>query len=270
MAQTVARPLLKWAGGKRAIAEKVAEHIGDFSGRYYEPFLGGGALFFYLSPDIAILGDVNKELIGCYRQVKLRPRELARRLASMENSETAYYRIRESSPRSDLGRAARLIYLATLAFNGIYRQNLQGKHNVPYGFKDYLLMPNEEVLNQYSRSLAGCRLRRGDFRRTAADARDGDVIYFDPPYTVMHNNNGFVKYNDKIFSWADQKRLARFAAELSERGCKVLVSNADHDEIRALYPSFDEFKISRPSVIAASPKYRKPITESLFVSRQVH
>jgi DNA adenine methylase len=92
-------------------------------------------------------------------------------------------------------------------------------------------------------------------------------VYFDPPYTVTHNNNGFVKYNDRIFSWADQERLALFAKKLNQRGCKVLVSNADHDTVRGLYGSFDEVRIRRASVIAASSHHRKPVTESLFVSR---
>jgi DNA adenine methylase len=262
-------PLLKWTGGKRALAPRIIEQIGEFDGRYFEPFLGGGALFFRLAPEHAILGDLNADLVNCYRQVKNRPEELARRLAQMENSEAAYYRIRESSPRSDLSKAARMIYLATLAFNGIYRQNLKGKHNVPYGYKTHLDLPDRGLLLQYSQAMGKCRLRKGDFARTTRGARGGDVIYFDPPYTVAHNNNGFVKYNDKIFSWADQKRLAKLAGTLRNRGCKVLVSNADHPSIRALYPSFREIIIERNSVIAASPEYRKPITESLFVGCRV-
>jgi DNA adenine methylase len=263
------KPLLKWAGGKRSIMGEIAARIGAIDGTYFEPFLGGGALFFGLRPELAVLGDLNGELINCYKQIKRTPVELARRLAGMENSVDAYYQERARRPRSELGRAARLIYLTTLSFNGIYRQNLNGKYNVPYGFKTHLMMPDELVLKQYSKAFSNCRFRTGDFAKTCRDAADGDVVYFDPPYTVAHGNNGFVKYNDKIFSWADQVRLAEFASKLVNRGCKVVVSNADHDSIRELYPSFCEIKIERPSVIAASPLHRRIIKESIFVGCRV-
>ncbi len=140
---------------------------------------------------------------------------------------------------------------------------------MPYGYKDHLALPDEKLLCEYTKLFNKCKFREGDFVKTCADAKDGDVIYFDPPYTVAHSNNGFVKYNDKIFSWDDQKRLAKFAAKLRNKGCKVLVSNADHQSIRELYRSFQEVKISRNSVIAASSKFRGEITESLFIGCRV-
>ena len=129
------------------------------------------------------------------------------------------------------------------------------------------MLPDQDLIGKYSALLRGSELHADDFEKTAGDARRGDVVYFDPPYTVAHNNNGFVKYNDRIFSWADQKRLAQFAAKLQKRGCKVLVSNADHRSIREMYPAFGEVIMRRSSVIAASSAHRGPITESLFVSQ---
>jgi DNA adenine methylase len=105
------RPLLKWAGGKRALAAEIVQQIGVVEGRYFEPFLGGGAIFFRLNPAMAVLGDLNEDLINCYRQVKQRPFELAKKLSQMENSEENYYRIRDSAPPCEISRAARLIYL---------------------------------------------------------------------------------------------------------------------------------------------------------------
>jgi DNA adenine methylase len=118
-----------------------------------------------------------------------------------------------------------------------------------------------------SASLRNAKLRIGDFQKTTIGAKAGDVVYFDPPYTVAHANNGFVKYNEHIFSWADQVRLASYASELANRGCHVLVSNADHSSITELYPDVKRIVLERHSVIAASSHHRRKITESLFVLR---
>ncbi|MGD0736208.1 MAG: Dam family site-specific DNA-(adenine-N6)-methyltransferase [Terracidiphilus sp.] len=261
-----ALPFLKWPGGKRELAAQIAGKLGSLNGRYYEPFLGGGAVFFHIAPRLGVLADLNEELVNCYTQVRNKPREVASKLARMKNSSEGYYQVRGTSPRSEVGRAARLIYLTTLSFNGIYRQNLKGEFNVPYGQKTHLELPDYAFLKRRSELLASAEMRAGDFEETTADATRGDVLYFDPPYTVAHNNNGFVKYNDRIFSWGDQERLAALAAKLQRRGCRVLVSNAEHQSIRRMYASFREVIIKRNSVIAASPAHRGAITESLFVS----
>ncbi len=152
-----------------------------------------------------------------------------------------------------------------LSFNGIYRQNLSGKFNVPYGYKRHLQVADEDHLKAVQQRLRNAIIRTGDFSAIAADAAAGDTIYFDPPYTVAHGNNGFVKYNARIFSWEDQRRLATLAKELVRKGCRVVVSNADHPSIDELYPFFKRFRIQRPSVIAASAQFRKIVTESVFL-----
>ena len=264
-ARTAARPLIKWPGGKRALVTKLLPHLPKSFGTYYEPFFGGGALFFALAPQKAVLGDVNRELISCYRFDKDAPTELARSAKRFPNSEASYYRVRGMEPRTDLGRAARLLYLTRLSFNGIHRVNLRGEFNVPYGYKTHLSPIDEDHLFQASAVLQGADLRVGDFESTTADARRNDVVYFDPPYTVAHGNNGFVKYNEKIFSWADQVRLAARARALANRGCHVLVSNADHPSIDHLYRGVRKVTIDRHSVIAAASEHRRRITESLFI-----
>jgi len=260
-------PFLKWTGGKRALAAEILASLEYVGGRYYEPFVGGGAVFFALCPEEAILSDLNPELIECYQTVAQSPDLVAARLSGMENSEDSYYRVRNSRPTSDIGRAARFIFLTSLSFNGIYRQNLRGLFNVPYGKKSTKKLADYELLKTASAILKRCHLRTGDFEEATARAKRGDTVYFDPPYTVAHNNNGFVKYNASIFSWDDQQRLASHAAKLVERGCKVVVSNADHKSIRDLYQRFEMKLIQRNSVIAASAGFRRTVTECLFVSK---
>jgi DNA adenine methylase len=160
-----------------------------------------------------------------------------------------------------------LIYLCTLSFNGIYRQNLSGDFNVPYGFKTHLHPCDESKIIEASQCLESAKLTDQDFTDAVRRAKTGDVVYFDPPYTVAHGNNGFVKYNAKIFSWDDQKRLSRVARRLADKGCAVFVSNADHDSIHQLYKEFSVRVIDRRSVIAASSDFRKGITECVFFSR---
>lgn len=257
-------PLLKWAGGKRRLLSHITGLAPTRFATYYEPFLGGGALFFALAPQNALLSDVNSDLILMYTQVRDNLDEVLTRLRRMPNSEADYYRVRASSPRHPAVRAARLIYLCTLSFNGIYRQNLRGEFNVPYGYKTHVEPCDVEKLAQISEILQGREIIEADFENAVETAGRGDFAYFDPPYTVAHENNGFVKYNAKIFSWSDQERLASLALRLKRRGCSVLISNADHPSIRSLYRRFDVYPISRHSVMSASSEFRRPVNECLF------
>lgn len=259
-----ALPLVKWPGGKRALLDTIIPILPSCANRYFEPFLGGGALFFALQPQDAILSDTNEDLINLYLHVRNLPNELISVLKKYENSETAYYRIRDQSPRSPIRRAARLLYLTTLSFNGIHRVNLKGRFNVPYGKKSHLPTCEEEKILAASRALSTSRLMVSDFEKATEDAGEGDLVYFDPPYTVAHAHNGFVKYNEKIFSWDDQIRLAHHAVTLLKRGCHVIVSNADHSSVGELYRDFELLRIERFSVIAASSEYRRKITEALY------
>jgi len=203
--------------------------------------------------------------MNCYLQVRDRPSEVIAHLEIMKNTESDYYSIRSRVCICPFEQAARLIYLMELSFNGIHRVNLKGEFNVPYGHKTHLKPCDPSRIKEASAALATAELVVGDFKDTVASAGRGDVVYFDPPYTVAHSNNGFVKYNAKIFSWDDQRRLAALARLLSERGCHVIVSNADHESIRALYEgTFTIHLLSRPSRISASAAHRRPVTECVF------
>jgi DNA adenine methylase len=231
---------------------------------YFEPFLGGAALFFGLQPATAILSDNNPDLINLYRQVRDKPESLIKSLGRLRNGSREYYRVRKKRPRTDITSAARTFYLTRLAFNGIYRLNLRGEFNVPYGRKTYLKVCNSTRIRQASAALAHAQLSCADFEAPLSSARIGDLVYLDPPYTVAHGNNGFIKYNAKIFSWADQVRLAGVANKLADKGCHVVVSNADHRSIRTLYSNFRLKTIERASVMAASAEFRRHITECIF------
>lgn len=224
-------------------------------------------MFFCLAPQSAVLSDTNAELINAYVQVRDNPARVIDELLALRNSERAYYSLRSTRPRSDLKKAVRLLYLSTLSFNGIHRVNLRGDFNVPYGHKSYLPTCNESHLWSASSLLQRTTLLASDFQAATMRAAAGSLVYFDPPYTVAHGANGFLKYNERIFSWADQVRLAQHARLLADRGCHVVVSNADHVSVRRLYGDFKAVRLHRYSRIAASSIHRRVVSEMAFVSR---
>lgn len=260
------QPLLKWPGGKRQLVKHILPLIPAQFGTYYEPFVGGAALFFAIRPQRAVLGDINADLINCYEQIRSDPEGLIRELRRFPNSEEFYKILRNRRCRTALTRAARFIYLTKLSFNGLYRVNLKGAFNVPYGQKLHITPCEPDKIRTASSALGSTRIRCADFTVTVKNARVGDLVYLDPPYTVAHSNNGFLKYNARIFKWSDQIRLANLARTLADRGCKVIVSNAGSESIRALYKDFSVSVIQRPSLIAASEEFRKDIVEFIFHS----
>jgi len=258
------RPLLKWPGGKRLLADRIVALLPQAYDRYIEPFLGGGAVFFKLKPYRAVLADVAPALIDCYAQIRDNSGDVLKALARLKNSDTEYYRIRASRPRTAVARAARMIYLTNLSFNGIYRLNFRGDFNVPYGHRPHRRPIAPALLRAASLLLRRARLRCVDFEITLRSARMRDVVYLDPPYTVAHSNNGFIRYNARLFSWSDQQRLARAARGAVDRGAFVVLTNADHESVRRLYPDFHEVQVERSSTMAADSAKRKLVIESIF------
>jgi DNA adenine methylase len=252
---------------KRRLVQFIFDLVPKQFGRYYEPFLGSGALFFALRPKRASLSDKHSDLITTYTQVRDDPQAIITELEKLRNTEKDYYAIRSATPKRGAEKAARLIYLTTLSFNGIHRVNLKGEFNVPYGYKTHLRPCEAGKLREASKALKGARIKCQDFEEAVSGAQAGDLVYLDPPYTTAHANNGFLKYNAKISTWEDQKRLSEIAHELARRGCSVIVSNADHDSIRELYKDFRALEIDRFSVIAASRNFRRRITECAFYNR---
>jgi DNA adenine methylase len=258
-----ALPFLKWAGGKQWLARIAHSILPMPKGRYFEPFLGGASLFFSLSPKQAVLSDSNRDLIATYRAVAQNVGLLISTLKSYPHDRTFYDNMRSKRPRSSNATAARLIYLNKTAWNGLYRVNLQGRFNVPFGRYTNVTICPEERLREASTLLQGASLRCGDFVAISRDASEGDLVYFDPPYITTHNNNGFLKYNSKLFSWADQLRLSRAAARLVEKKVRVVVSNADHEPVIQLYKGFHCYSVQRNSLIGSA---RGRIGEVLITS----
>lgn len=258
-------PPLKWAGGKRWFVARHIDLVPTRFNRYIEPFLGSGAVFFALAPKKALLSDLNEELINVYRVIRDQPAELSsalRRHARLHSSEY-YYQVRKGRPRSPLSCAARTIYLNRTCWNGLYRVNKMGQFNVPIGTKSSVVLESDDFA-ALSAVLEGVDLRSSDFEEILGEAREGDFAFVDPPYTVAHNNNGFVKYNQNLFSWDDQLRLRKAVGLAVKRGVFVLVTNAAHESIHDLYEPFERLSLSRAGVIAGERSARGIFNEMVI------
>ncbi|MCZ8294171.1 MAG: Dam family site-specific DNA-(adenine-N6)-methyltransferase [Hylemonella sp.] len=250
-------PPLKWAGGKRWFASNHLELLPEKFNNYVEPFLGSGALFFSVRPEKSILSDVNEELINLYEVIRDEPKALKAKLAEHQRKHGTdyYYEVRRSRPRKALNTAARTLYLNRTCWNGLYRVNLQGQFNVPKGTKDNVVLETDNF-EKLAAILLTATIKCQDFELTLDAAQKGDFAFIDPPYTVAHNNNGFVKYNQNLFSWDDQVRLRNAVKRATRRGVKVLVTNAAHESVISLYKDFEHVIVDRAGVIAGKASAR--------------
>ena len=259
-------PFLKWPGGKRWLVPTLLSTVGRAECKtYYEPFLGGGAFFFALTPVCSVLSDINGDLINTYRHVKYQPLELIRRLQTMPVTKRTYDSQRKHVPPQALDRAVRFLYLNRTAFGGIYRLNQTGEFNVPFGGGERTPAPlwESDLLRKASQALRSSQLKVCDFEVAISRAGSGDLVYCDPTYTVSHNN-GFIRYNEKNFCWGDQGRLARCCHEAAGRGATVIVSNAFHHEILQLFDPPCHFVVKRRSNLCPSVEYRRITEEYVF------
>ncbi len=231
---------------------------------YIEPFLGGGALFFALRPRKAVLADINGDLINFYHVLRDDPEKLIKGLTCHPNQKRVYYRIRSSTPTSHVGRAVRFLYLNRTCFNGLFRTNAAGIFNVPYGDRSRSVLGNVETLRASGLSLKGVKLVCQDFDLTCARAKPGDFVFLDPPYTVMHYKNAFIKYNPRLFTWEDQIRLRDTFACLSKKKVHLLLTNAAHSEVLRLYSDFNVRTIKRKSLLSATRDSRRDIHEAII------
>ena len=272
-----AKPFLKWAGGKQQLLGQFQQHLpADFK-RYFEPFLGGGAVFFHLwntgrLPDEVFLFDNNEELINAFKVVRDRPQELIELLAihKQKHNRDYYYEIRDLDRKrmrlNDVKRAARTIYLNKTCYNGLYRVNAKGQFNVPMGSYKNPRILYEDVLLAASAALQGAQIEVRDFRSVLELGRPGDLFYFDPPYHPLTATASFRSYTPDGFNDNDQRDLADLFTQLSEKGCLCMLSNSSTPFVKGLYSGFRIRTVNAVRAINCNGTGRSGIQEVVAVS----
>lgn len=263
-------PFLRWAGGKNWLIPHLSKIIGENKiEHYHEPFLGGGAIFFCLDHEKkSYLSDTNDDLVQTYIQVRDNPQGVINCFNKLKNTKNDYYTIRDNyvdlSPEE---AAARFIYLNQTSYNGLYRVNKEGHYNVPYGNRSRLKYDTNRILAA-SKKLSNSRITTGDFEINKYKIKENDLVFLDPPYTVSHNNNGFIAYNQHLFSIEDQKRLKKFIEFIKRKNAYYILTNAAHETIRKIFLSDGDRLIilERNSLIGGKNSKRKAIKEFIFTN----
>jgi DNA adenine methylase len=259
------KSFLRWAGSKRQLLNQLQRHLPDDYGRYIEPFAGSACLFFRLQPPAALLGDINSELIHALRAVKRVPTLIAIELETLPKKKSLYLRLRRQDPRqlSTVPRAARFIYLNRCCFNGIYRTNRSGEFNVPYGGDRSGKLPSVETLRLCSKVLKRASLMNSDFERVLRQARRGDFVYLDPPFSVR-SRRVFKEYDSSVFNANDLARLRQWMERLADLRIHFLVSYAASEEADYLKRGFSTRVVSVRRNIAGFSSGRARTAELLI------
>lgn len=280
-----ARPFLKWAGGKSQLLDALLARLPATIDTYYEPFVGGGALFFALAsrpeaerPRRAVLTDINGELVTTYQVVRDHLASLITRLAALEEEylgaegegrETMYYRVRAELPGTPDAVAARLIFLNKTCYNGLYRVNRHGQFNVPHGRYRQPRILDRTVLEAASVALRCAEVYHSDFADTVTPAAPGDVVYVDPPFFPLSPTSSFTAYTDAAFGKQDQLRLKWTVDELTRRGVGVMLSNSPHEWVVGAYEA-SHYRVERTPARRAinSRADRRGAIEELIVTNE--
>ena len=263
-------PFVRWAGGKTWLIPHLPQIIGNTRiEHYHEPFLGGGAVFFALEHGKkSYLSDANEKLINAYIQVRDNPQAVIECFNTFANNEETYYRIRdEFTPTTPEEEAAQFIYLNQTSYNGLFRVNRQGKYNVPYGFRNNWSYDTTRIL-EASAKLKNTRLSSGDFESNKRRIKAHDLVFLDPPYTVSHNNNGFIEYNQNLFSLEDQNRLSRFIDYIKQKDAYYILTNAAHETIQGIFSKDGDrrLELQRASLIGGKNANRQLVREFIFTN----
>ena len=270
------QPFTKWTGGKRQLLPVIRELMPKTYNRYFEPFVGGGALFFDLAPKDAVINDFNAELINCYQQIKDNPQELIEILkVHQEYNSKEYYLDLRSADRderidmmSEVQRAARILYMLRVNFNGLYRVNSKNQFNVPYGRYKNPKIVDEELISAISVYINNNQLeiKVGDFEKAIVDVRTGDFVYFDPPYIPLSETSAFTSYTHEGFSFADQVRLRDAFKRLSDTGAYVMLSNSSSALVEELYKDFNIHYVEATRTNGAKSSSRGKISEIIVTN----
>ena len=262
-------PIVKWVGGKRQLMFELIKNMPKSYNRYFEPFIGGGALFFELQPEQAYISDMNEELINLYSVVRDNVYELIKDLSKHEVSKEYFLEIRnidrteQYTELSDVERASRFIYLNRTCFNGMYRVNSQGQFNVPFGhYKNPRIIDENNLLN-CSELLKKTEIKCADFTEILTKVKKGDFVYFDPPYVPLNETSSFTSYTKDGFDINMQLKLRDVCDELDNKGVKFMLSNSDTKLVNELYVNYEIKKVFASRQINANADGRGKITEVL-------
>ena len=262
-------PIVKWVGGKRQLMFELLKNMPKSYNRYFEPFIGGGALFFELQPQNGYISDMNKELITLYTVVRDDVYELIDDLNKHKVSKEYFLKIRnldrteKYNSLSDVKKASRFIYLNRACFNGMYRVNSQGQFNVPFGnYKNPRIVDAENLIN-CSKLLKNTEIYCADFSEILNKVQKGDFVYFDPPYVPLNETSSFTSYTKDGFDLDMQFKLRDVCDELDSKGVMFMLSNSDTKLVNELYSNYEIKKVFASRAINANPNGRGKITEVL-------
>ena len=262
-------PIVKWVGGKRQLMFELLKNMPKSYNRYFEPFIGGGALFFELQPENAYISDMNEELINLYSVVRDNVYELISDLNKHEVSKEYFIDIRnldrtsEYKNLSNVQRASRFIYLNRTCFNGLYRVNSQGQFNVLFGNYKNPRIVNENNLLNCSELLKNTEIKCADFSEILTKVKKGDFVYFDPPYVPLNETSSFTSYTKDGFDMDMQFKLREVCDELDSMGVMFMLSNSDTKFINELYSNYEIKKVFASRAVNANAESRGKITEVL-------
>lgn len=278
MSNSNVKPFLKWAGGKRQLLPEIQKYYPTNFNKYYEPFVGGGAVAFDLQPSQIVINDFNEELTNVYQVIKNDSDELIKllKLHKENDSKEYFYEIRgydrsnKINEMTDVERAARLIYLNKTCFNGLFRVNSKNQFNVPYASNKNPNIVNEDVIRADSKYFndTDIKIETGDFTKVTEDAKNGDFIYFDPPYAPVSESVSFVSYTSGGFGVEEQTKLRDLFVDLDRRGCYVMLSNSSVDLIHELYKDYEKTThiIKANRAINSNGKKRGKVDEVLIMN----
>lgn len=276
MKEVALQPFTKWTGGKRQLLPVIRELMPKKYNRYFEPFVGGGALFFDLAPKHAVINDFNAELINCYQQIKDNPQELIEILkVHQEYNSKEYYLDLRSADRderidmmSEVQRAARILYMLRVDFNGLYRVNSKNQFNVPYGRYKNPKIVDENLVSAISTYLNNnqIEIKKGDFEKAVLDVQPGDFVYFDPPYIPLSETSAFTSYTHEGFSYDNQVRLRDTFKKLSDTGAYVMLSNSSSFLVEELYRDFNIHYVEATRTNGAKSSSRGKISEIIVTN----
>jgi DNA adenine methylase len=268
----VPAPFLKWAGGKRKLLAHIEALLPERIDTYFEPFLGGAAVFFRLASGArfrrAVLADANPELVNCYQAIRDDVDGVIAALGEFRNDRAQYYRVRRRDPSklSSTARAARLIYLNRCGYNGLYRVNSRGQFNVPFGRYVRPVICDERKLRAASAALQSATISCSDFAKTLKGVGPGDFAYLDPPYVPLSATSSFTAYAKGKFGPSEQERLAEVLRALAARRVPALLSNSDCATTRQLYRGFAIGRVPVRRAINSVAHGRGPVDEILVRS----